>query len=256
MGKWLGLFRVLHFELTQKSDLFAAIISAGEESVVLPLRNWLPVGHGHETAAALFNSAGIPDMWANYAVYLASRVCHLMWRQATSTRVSEGGQDDEPFIHRWHNLWLELQDWSNGRPPELLPLDFSDPADDSQNEPFPFILYAAPCAISSNQLYHTACLLMLDMRPPAITVQQLGQLGSKLWHARRICGISATNEHHGCLNNAIQPLWVAGKLLSHPVEHKAVADLIASIEAKTGWGAKWRIADLKETWGYDRNIPL
>jgi hypothetical protein len=97
---------------------------------------------------------------------------------------------------------------------------------------------------------------MLDMKPPAITVQQLGQLGSKLWHARRICGISATNEHHGCLNNAIQPLWVAGKLLSHPVEHKAVADLIASIEAKTGWGAKWRIADLKETWGYDRNIPL
>ena len=256
MGKWLGLFRLLYFELTQNSDLCAAIISAGEESVVLPLRNWLPVGHGHETAAALFRSAGIPDMWANYAVYLASCVCHLMWQQGTSTGDSEGGQDDEPFIHRWHNLWLELQDWSNGRPPELLPLDFSDPEGNSQNDPFPFILYAAPCAISSNQLYHTACLLMLDMRPPAITVQQLGQLGSKLWHARRICGISATNEHHGCLNNAIQPLWVAGKLLSHPVEHKAVADLITSIEAKTGWGGKWRIADLKETWGYNRNIPL
>jgi hypothetical protein len=97
---------------------------------------------------------------------------------------------------------------------------------------------------------------MLDMRPPSIPLQQLGQLGSKIWHGRRICGISATNEHHGCLNNAIQPLWVAGKLLSHPVEHKAVADLIASIETKTGWGGKWRIADLKEVWGYDRNTSL
>lgn len=179
-----------------------------------------------------------------------------MWRQVKFTRGSEVSQGDEPFIHRWHNLWLELQEWSNDRPPELLPLDSSDPAHDSSNEPFPFILYAAPCAISSNQLYHTACLLMLDMRHPSIAVQHLGQPGSKLWHARRICGISATNEHHGCLNNAIQPLWVAGRLLSHPVEHKAVADLIASIEAKTGWGGKWRIADLKEAWGYDRNAPL
>jgi hypothetical protein len=85
---------------------------------------------------------------------------------------------------------------------------------------------------------------------------QFGQVGSKIWHARRICGISSTNEHHGCLNNAVQPLWVAGRLLSHPVEHKAVADLIRSIEGKTGWGAKWRIADLTEVWGYDRHATL
>lgn len=259
MHEWVrrqARVRIRNTELTRFSDLCAAIISAGEESVVLLPQNWLPPGHGHETAAALFRSSGAPDMWANYAVYLASCVCHLMWRQATMTREATETQDSEPFIHRWHKLWLELQDWSRGRPPELLPLDFSDSADDSQNDPFPFILYAAPCAISSNQLYHTACLLMLDMRPASITLQQLRQLGSKLWHARSICGISATNEHHGCLNNAIQPLWVAGKLLSHPVEHKAVADLIASIETKTGWGGKWRIGDLKEVWGYDRNTPL
>jgi len=40
------------------------------------------------------------------------------------------------------------------------------------------------------------------------------------------------------INNAVQQLWVAGRLLSHPVEHKAVADLIRSIEAKIGWGRK------------------
>ena len=195
-------------------------------------------------------------MWANYAVYLASRVCHIMWTQTVASKGVECSHDDESFVHRWHKLWLELQDWSRDRPPELLPLNFSDSADESPFDPFPFILYAAPCAISSNQLYHTACLLMLDMRPASIALQQLGSLGSTLWHARRVCGISATNEHHGCLNNAIQPLWVAGRLLSHPVEHKALVDLIASIETKTGWGGRWRINDLKDVWGYDRNEPL
>ena len=238
------------------ADLCAAIISAGEGSVVLPLENWLPLGEAQENAAHLFRSSGIPDMWANYAVYLAARVCHLIWLQSNETLEAAQSPQEEPFTHSWHKLWSELQDWCRNRPSELLQLDFSEEDGNAQKGPFPFILYAAPCAISSNQLYHTACLLLLDICPPSINPSRLGQIGSKLWHARRICGISATNEHHGCLNNAIQPLWVAGKLLSHPVEHKAVAELIRSIESKTGWGGKWRIADLKEVWGYGRDEPL
>ena len=224
--------------------------------MVLPLQNWLPQGYDRENTAALFRSSGVADMWANFAVYLASCVCHLMWAQTAASRGEKGSDDEEPFIHRWQQLWRELQHWSRERPQELHALDFADSADNPQGDPFPFILYAAPCAISSNQIYHMACLLMLDMRPPSIILQHLGQVGSKLWHARRVCGISATNEHHGCLNNAIQPLWIAGRLLSHPVEHRAVVDLIESIEVKTGWGGKWRINDLKEVWGYDRNVPL
>jgi hypothetical protein len=121
---------------------------------------------------------------------------------------------------------------------------------------FHLFLYAAPCAISSNQLHHTACLLLLDIRPPSIDPAQLGQSGSKLWHARMICGISSTNEHHDCLNNAIQPLWVAGKLLTHPAEHRALVNLICTIENKAGWAGKWRIYDLKDLWGYDRDAQL
>ena len=194
-------------------------------------------------------------MWANYAVYLAARVCNLIWTHASESLQYLDNTDDEPFIHSWHKLWSEVQDWCHNRPPELLPLQFAE-GDDSQNSPFPFILYAAACAISSNQLYHTACLLLLDICPQSINPTELGQIGSKIWHAKRICGISVTNEHHGCLNNAIQPLWVAGKLLSHPVEHKALVELICTIEAKTGWAGKWRAADLKEVWGYDRDAQL
>jgi hypothetical protein len=63
-------------------------------------------------------------MWANYAVYLGARVCHLTWEQ--SDKSAPEALDGEPFIHRWHKLWSELQDWCRNRPPELLPLEFDE----------------------------------------------------------------------------------------------------------------------------------
>ena len=234
-------------------DLCSAIISEGDQSVVLPLEDWLPPNAPPSQAKSLFCSSGIPDMYANYAVYLCARVCHLNWTRTNGQDESSSGLEREPFIHSWHSLWNEVQNWARDRPPELLELDFTEETGDSRTRLFPFILYPASCAISSNQLYHTACLLLLDMTPTPISTREMGAIGSKLWHARRICGISMTNAHHGCLNNAIQPLWVAGKLLSHPVEQKAVVDLIKRIEVITGWGGSWRIRDLRDLWGYGKD---
>ena len=59
-----------------------------------------------------------------------------------------------------------------------------------------------------------------------------------------------TNPHQGCLNNAIQPLWIAGRLLSHKSEHALLVKLFKRIETSTGWINNWRIADLELTWGY------
>jgi hypothetical protein len=48
-------------------------------------------------------------------------------------------------------------------------------------------------------------------------------------------------------------LWVAGRLLSHPTEHREVVNLIKRIELVTGWGTTWRITDLMGIWGYTSN---
>ncbi|KAF2807373.1 NAD(P)-binding protein [Mytilinidion resinicola] len=45
---------------------------------------------------------------------------------------------------------------------------------------------------------------------------------------------------------AIQPLWIAGQVMSHPSEHKAILEVYERIEHETGWGTKWRMDDLKE----------
>jgi hypothetical protein len=194
-------------------------------------------------------------MYANYAVWLCARVCDLSWTRTRKYDVQNGEFNPEPFIHSWHSLWSEVQGWFQNRPAELREIDFAEGSTPSESGPFPFLLWAAPCAISSNQLYHTSCLLLLDMKPPSINTRDMGHVGSALWHAHRICGISITNAHHGCLNNAIQPLWLAGKLLSHPAEHKLIIDLIKKIETATGWSGTWRMRDLRELWGYEKDDP-
>lgn len=52
----------------------------------------------------------------------------------------------------------------------------------------------------------------------------------------------------GCWNNALQPLWIAGKLLSSDIEHKIIIDLLNEIESTTGWQMRLRIRDLKKYW--------
>ncbi len=194
-------------------------------------------------------------MYANYSVWLCARVCHLSWVRSRLHGNRGGGISTEPFIHSLYELWTEVQGWAQNRPTEMIELNFEDDGTQAGHRPFPFLLFAVPCAISSNQLYHTACLLLLEMRPPSLDTRDMGLAGSALWHAHRICGISLTNSHHGCLNNAIQPLWLAGKLLSHPTEHRLVVDLIKRIEVSTGWSGTWRLRDLRELWGYDADDP-
>ncbi|KAL4737835.1 fungal-specific transcription factor domain-containing protein [Aspergillus similis] len=227
-----------------RMDLCGALISDGTRTTVLHPSKWLPVGCQEEDAYRLFKEARTPDMHANYAVYLAVKTTELVSNRTKFIELGEAnGCTTEVFAARWASLWDELQTWLAERPPELLPIQTIP------QKPFPRILFVHWAAISSNQLYHTACILLLKMMPRGLRMPRSPTL-SLLWHARRICGISISNKHQGCLNNAIQPLWIAGRLFSHASEHEQIVKTIRGIEAETGWGACWRIRDLELAWGY------
>ncbi|KAL3457856.1 fungal-specific transcription factor domain-containing protein [Aspergillus heterothallicus] len=227
-----------------RMDLCGALISDGTRTTTLHPSKWLPMGCHEEDAYRLFKEARSPDMHANYAVYLSVKTTELV---SNRTKFVELGEDNgcttEVFNTRWSTLWNELQTWLADRPPELVPVQTI------ARKPFPHILFVHWAAISSNQLYHTACILLLKMMPRGLRLPRSPTL-SLLWHARRICGISTSNKHQGCLNNAIQPLWIAGRLFSHASEHEQIVRIIRDIEAETGWGAVWRIRDLEVAWGY------
>lgn len=226
------------------TDLCGALISDGTQSTLLKPSKWLAPGwHDHE-ASRLFQEHRSPDMHANYAVYLCARACELVADRTKCVELGEhNGCTRDVFQDRWLQLWEELENWFVHRPSELMPVQTTN------TKPFPHILFLHWAAISSNQLCHSASILLLNTAPKTTKLQQ-APTTSALWHARRICGISLANPHQGCLNNAIQPLWVAGRLFSHSSEHRVIVDLIKNIEAGTGWGVCWRIKDLEHAWGY------
>ncbi|KAM5351782.1 hypothetical protein ACJ41O_004505 [Fusarium nematophilum] len=227
-----------------RMDLCGALISDGTQGTLVPLDKWLPPGANPDSAADIFRDHRSPDMHANYSVYLCSKVCKLVADRTHYVELGENnGCNSATFERRWLRLWKDLQDWLQDRPPEVIPVQFIE------SRPFPQILFVHWAGISSNQLYHTACTLLLGSKPREVKLD-VGPTGSAIWHAKCICGISLTNPHQGCLNNAIQPLWIAGRLLSHKSEHLLLSKLIQSIEAMTGWATCWRIADLEHAWGY------
>lgn len=242
-----------------RMELCGAIISGGAESTVLPLNKWippLPAGVStndeiDEFARTTFYQSGRDNtgMHANWAVYLCAKTCDLTYRR---TRVLELQEPDEldtrPFVEQWTRLWGDLQLWLESRPWSMLPTTTTPPPEPFQEQVFPTILFSNYPAISSNQMYHAACILMLETRPPE--VQLPSPQSSPIWHARRVCGISWTNPHKASLINAIQPLYLAGRLLTHPSEQVQVARLFRIIDRTTGWGALWRLRDLEAEWGY------
>ncbi|KAK9311190.1 hypothetical protein V1524DRAFT_443283 [Lipomyces starkeyi] len=216
-----------------RMDLSCAVI--GEESTIVKISDWLPPGESLEVAGQLFKKRELYDMYANYAVFLCSRVTNLI---ATDYHVTGDSYDNE-----WERLWNELRIWFDERPVEMKSLlSFNE-----GGEPFPTILYGNGPAISGNQLYHTACILLMQNKPRSIKISR--GIPSILSHAKQICAISLSNTHHGCWNNALQPLWIAGRLMSHHSEHVTILQLLNTIEKNTGWAMNWRGEDLKEWWG-------
>ncbi|KAK9427994.1 fungal-specific transcription factor domain-containing protein [Lipomyces doorenjongii] len=215
-----------------RMDLSCAVI--GEESTIVKISDWIPPGESLEVARDLFKRKPY-DMYANYAVFLCSRVTNLI---ASDCQITGDSYDVE-----WQKLWNELRIWFDERPVEMKPiLSFNE----QSAEPFPTILYGNGPAISGNQLYNTACILLMENKPRSIKISKGSP--SMLWHAKQICAISLSNTNHGCWNNALQPLWIAGKLMSHQSEHIAILELLDHIETITGWAMKWRGEDLRELW--------
>ena len=224
-----------------RMDVCGGLISSVK--TLIPVSRWA-ARSSIESDVEFFRSTTGFEQWANYSVYLLANVLDLLAPLPTET-FRGLSRHDPGFRTQWLRLWKFLCDWYDQRPAALAPI-MTIPSSDTS--PFPTILYSNPAAISGNQLHHTASILMLQNQPPAVRLVSR-KSRSILWHARQACGISISNNHHGARTNSIQPLWIAGKCMSHPSEHKAILDLLEKIEKECGWKTRWRIEDLKEFWG-------
>nr|POE87938.1 uncharacterized protein CFP56_11167 [Quercus suber] len=230
-----------------RMDICGSLISS--EKTLIPIHRWM-IGNDTLEDLAVFDILPGSDMYANRIVYLCGRVVELL---CSSGRWEERHQrrsnllDMLDYTQEWSQLFELIEDWHVQRSEDMKPiLTIASPVEDSA-KPFPTILFGNGPATSGNQMYHTAALLMLKHKP---TNHQLARKPhSMLWHARQICAISISNSHHGCWTNSIQPIWIAGQLMSSPAEHQAILDIYERIGRETGWATQWRADDLREYWG-------
>ncbi|KAI1756895.1 hypothetical protein F4782DRAFT_537312 [Xylaria castorea] len=228
-----GLEKAL-FWCFARMDVCGGLISS--QRTLIPVDSWSSA-ISLEQNVRLYRETSCFGLYADYSVFLCALVLDLFASDHT----------EDVFTRRWSELFVYIEDWYTQRPPEMRAiLELNAPRGD-YSRPFPIILFSNPAAVSGNQLYHTAALLMLQRKPRGALMRSKPR--SILWHARRICAISISNTQHACWTNSIQPLWIAGKVMSHPSEHQAILDIYAVIEKDTGWGAKWRADDLKSYWG-------
>ena len=229
------------FWVFARMDVCGGLISS--VPTLIPVAHWASKSD-LESDVRLFKSIDAFAGWANYAIYLAAQVLNLLAPLSDVSPLQVKDRGDAKYRARWLALWKHICAWIDGRPPELLPIMTLSSSDES---PFPTIIFSNPAAISGNQMFHTASVLMLQNQPYDLRLPTKPR--SILWHARRICGISISNDHHGAWTNALQPLWVAGRCMSHPAEHRAIVTVLEKIERESGWSTKWRQDDLEAYWG-------
>lgn len=243
-----GLEQAL-FWVFARMDLCGAFITS--DQTLIPIDSWM-YGLDLISDIATFEQTFDSDMYANHMVYLCGHVVDLLcrsrrWEPRHHSTILF--MDSQQYSAYWLALFQLIERWRERRPEAMEPMLTIPARSDNLSNPFPTVLYGNGPAVSGNQLYHTASLLMLKYQPHGL---RLGvKPKSMLWHARQICAISISNSHHGCWTNSTQPLWIAGQLMSHPSEHRAILDIYARIERETGWATQWRADDLKELWQDD-----
>jgi hypothetical protein len=257
-----------------RMELCGSFTSDGAETMVLAPEKWVPNMNqsmvspkdAEKLVSSMFRekSRESHDMHANWSIYLCAKVCDLKYRKTQYLELGRShGNDDRPFSQQWQALWTELQFWLDERPATMKPTAVTEGNGDdtttnnnsnnNNNPTFPTLVFPHWAAISSNQVYHAACISMLGMQPPDSSLNpQQSLTSSPLWHARQVCGISCSNPHPGSMVNSIQPLVTAGRLMSHASERKKIAELLQAIERETGWAALWRLRDLEAEWGYEK----
>ncbi|KAH0341418.1 hypothetical protein KCU81_g6242, partial [Aureobasidium melanogenum] len=234
----VGGIRQAIFWCFARMDMWGGFLS--DSYTKIPTSLWfLPTGTMSTAISKFKTDFQNFDSYANYSLFLCASVLDVVSRRGSA---NERGST---FSAKWKALFDLLVDWNTNRPAEMRPLA-SRACDNDDEGAFPVVIFTNAAAVSANQLYHTATLLMLQAKPNDLRVR--GQR-SIFWHARQVIGISVSNLLHAAWTNAPQPLYIAGKVMSSKAEHRVVLEALAEIERTTGFATQWRAQDLKEYWG-------
>lgn len=168
--------------------------------------------------------------------------------------MSEHDSVRQQFAESWLQTFEELDQWYRMRPQVLQPiveLHTTDPIIQAGSE-FPLILFANAAGPLSNQIYHTAMLLLLQCKPRTALLNKPNSPAlSTLWHAQRICGIALNNDRRECWDPCLLASFlVAAKSMTHESQQKEILQGFDSIRKITGWDVGEYLSHLREDWSF------
>ncbi|PWY70322.1 hypothetical protein BO94DRAFT_578975 [Aspergillus sclerotioniger CBS 115572] len=142
--------------------------------------------------------------------------------------------------HHWLEILKHLEQWYHLRPPEFLPIVDSPHTTAS----FPILLFVNGAGIFTNQIYHTAMLLLLECKPRTV----LSGVHSALWHAQRLCGIAMNNNRQESWDPCLlASLLVAARRMSFQGQRGDILAGLERIKKVTGWRVDGYLAE----WDFD-----
>lgn len=205
--------------------------------VIPPLLDFCPTAwHKTQLARDVFLCATKPLIQCARAV----RFCHT---QTVSAAAAPGDR-----VARWVTLIEDLDSWYSSRPNEFHSIFEVDKSDDG----IPEILFTSGAATFANQLYHTAMLLLLLHKPRTAKVPKRHRVSaiSPLWHVRRICGVSLSNDLRSSWDPSLLASFIiAAKRMTHESQHQTILKGLDRISTITGWDTSEEKLMLQCEWG-------
>lgn len=183
--------------------------------------------------------------YAYQAIVLSTEAVNICWG-STEPQGYCASLPRSSLVERWNSLLEKLERWYKYRPEEFLPIVEHEA---NQDSPFPVIVFTNGASILSNQLHHTAILIMLLHKPRTVRLPGVSPYTSPLWHAERLCGIALTNDRRECWEPCLlASLVVAARRMTHKSQQRALLSGFRRIRDLTGFDVEEPLAAVRECW--------
>lgn len=162
------------------------------------------------------------------------------------------------LMDSWLQAFEELNEWYRLRPLEFQPMIEVEGDDEMFHAEgdFPLLLFANGAGALSNQLYHTAMLVLLQSKPKMVLLHNApSRFSSPLWHAQRICGIALNNDRRECWDPCLLASFLtAARLMTHETQQKEILQAFDRIKELTGWDVGEHLIRLSEDWSFSEGV--
>ncbi|KAI0433754.1 hypothetical protein F5Y09DRAFT_298083 [Xylaria sp. FL1042] len=168
----------------------------------------------------------------------------------TNNHVAASNAINPSRVNTWKKLLDGLYAWNSSRPQTLEPLVEIENAENT----FPTIIFTSGAGISSNILYHTAMLLLLDNKPDLLSLDEQakdtrihGAQMSPHWHAHRICGTAINSEPNSWDPATIAALSLAARRIRRVSQQDCIITFLHRLKV-AGWHIDGLIDRLRSEW--------